>query len=294
MRILVTGGGGQVARSIAERARFAQSVEVISADRSFLDITDVPSIAPVMDRIAPNIVINAAAYTAVDKAETDPHAFAVNADGAGALASAAEAAGARLLHLSTDYVFDGSGQAPRDESAPTGPINAYGRSKLAGEVAVRSEKPDATIIRTSWLFSPFGTNFVRSMVAAATQRPVLEVVADQVGNPTSGLDLADALLAIARSWREGNVMGRGETYHIAGTGFASWADVAEAVMEECAAQGRPAARIERIRSADWPTAARRPLNSQLDCGKAAADFGIVMPDWQSSLGPIVARIEAPE
>ena len=230
------------------------------------------------------MVVNAAAFTAVDAAEEEEaRAFAINAAGAGEAARFAAEAGARFIHISTDYVFDGSGNAERDESAPTGPLGAYGRSKLAGEEAVRAAAPDALILRTAWVYSPFGHNFVRTMMKLAQGRDELRVVADQRGNPTSALDLADGILVAARS-------GDGGVYHLAGTGSASWAEFAEAIMDECRRLGLPAAKIVPIPTAEYPTPAKRPMNSMLDSSRFAERFGFVMPDWRSSLRIVVERL----
>jgi dTDP-4-dehydrorhamnose reductase len=284
MKLLVIGKNGQVAQSVVERATASADLEIRSFGREVVDLERPQTIASAIASEHPDVVINAAAFTGVDAAEEEEErAFAVNSAGAGEAARASAAAGARFIHLSTDYVFDGSGSGARDESAPTGPLGAYGRSKLAGEEAVRAADPRALILRTAWVHSPFGHNFVRTMMKAASGRDELRVVADQRGNPTSALDLADAILAAARA-------GDGGLYHLAGTGSASWAEFAEAIMGQCRRLGLSAAKIVPIPSTDYPTPARRPMNSMLDSRRFEERFGFTMPDWRSSLRIVVERL----
>ncbi|MES2902604.1 MAG: dTDP-4-dehydrorhamnose reductase [Pseudomonadota bacterium] len=285
MKILVTGRHGQLARSLAELGGEA----VTLAGRPELDLA-IPGSARVAILAArPTLVINAAAFTAVDLAETEEEAaHRINVDAAEEVAAAAAELGAPVIHISTDYVFDGRASAPYAETDATNPLGVYGRTKLAGEEAVRAANPRHLILRTSWLFSPFGKNFVSTMLALGRQRDRLSVVADQHGNPTSALDLADAILLVARRWAEGDRTGLGQTYHLAGSGIASWFDLAVAVQQE-AATGTP---VSPITTADWPTPAARPAYSALDSGKFARDFGHVLPDWRVSLAPIIARLAA--
>ena len=280
MKILVTGRHGQLAQSLAKCG--GERVQLIG--RPELDLAIPGSARTAIRGVVPDLIVNAAAFTAVDLAETEQAgAMRINAAAAGEIA----ALGIPLIHLSTDYVFDGAATTPYVETAPTAPINIYGRTKLAGEEAVRAASPDHLILRTSWLVSPFGRNFVRSMVELGQQRDTLSVVADQHGNPTSALDLAEAILAIADTG-----LTPGQTYHLAGTGIASWFDLAVAVQDELTRLGRRSARIIPITTADWPTPARRPTYSALDSGKVARDFGVTMPDWRASLRPIVERLVA--
>lgn len=289
MKILVTGHHGQLALSLAGQAGLDDGLQVLLVGRPNLDLAVAGSSRSAIVAARPNLVINAAAFTAVDLAETETAlAGWINDEAAGEIASAACEVGAPVIHISTDYVFDGQATEPYAETAATGPINAYGRSKLAGEESVRAANPDHLILRTSWLISPFGKNFVRTMVELGRQRDTLLVVADQYGNPTSALDLADAILAIARRWAAGDRTGKNETYHLAGSGVASWFDLAVAVQEEAG----NAAKVAPITTADWPTAAARPAYSALDSSKFARDFGHVMPEWPASLRPIVARLIA--
>lgn len=286
MKILVIGKEGQLARSLAERAEALSDVELVAMGRDRIDIEQPASLIEAIAVGKPDVVINTAAYTAVDDSEDDAaRAFAINAAGAGEAAKASAAAGIRFIHLSTDYVFDGSGSVARDESAPTGPLGVYGRSKLAGEQAVRAADPDALIVRTAWLYSPFGRNFVATMINAAKTHDELRVVDDQRGNPTNALDLADAILAAAhKGWSSGDL------FHVAGTGDTSWAGLAEAIMAECERLGLPTAQIVPIPSVDYPTRAERPRNSMLDCRRFQERFGFNMPEWRESLLPVVARL----
>ena len=286
MRLLVLGETGQLAQSLLERAGAASDIEAKALGRGAIDFERPETLAEAICAERPEVVVNAAAYAAVDAAEDEEaRAFAVNAVGAGEAARASADIGAAFIHTSTDYVFDGSGEDARDEQAPTAPLGAYGRSKLAGEDSVRAAHPGALIVRTAWLYSPFGHNFVHTMMNAARERDELRVVADQRGNPTSALDLADGLLAAARQgWSDG------ATFHLAGNGVASWAEFADAIMDECRRLGLPAARIVPIPTSDYPTRARRPENSMLDSGRFQERFRFAMPDWRTSLGAVVRRL----
>lgn len=283
MKILVTGRNGQLAQSLAER----DGDDIMLAGRPEFDLAVAGSARTAILAARPDLVVNAAAFTAVDLAETEQAlAHRINADAAGEVAGAAYEVGIPVIQISTDYVFDGLKSAPHLETDATNPVNAYGRSKLAGEDSVRSANPDHLILRTSWLISPFGKNFVRTMVNLGQQRDRLSVVADQYGNPTSALDLADAILVVARRWKTGDRTGLGQTYHLAGTGIASWYDLAATVQQEAG----NATKVVPIATADWPTSATRPVYSALDSTKFARDFGHNMPDWRASLGPIVKRL----
>lgn len=291
MKVLVTGKQGQLVQSLLERASHFPEVVLISVGRPELDLAAPDTIASAIANAAPDLVINAAAYTAVDQAEDEPDAaFRINAAAAGEVAAAARAAGARLIQLSTDYVFDGRSDAPYAEEAATGPTGVYGRSKLEGERLVLAAHPQAAIVRTAWVYSPFGKNFVRTMLALAETRDALSVVADQHGNPSSALDIADGLLTMAQSWARGGDTGSGETYHLAGTGRASWFDLAEAVFADSCAGGGPFASVNPIATSDYPTRAARPANSELDCARLECDFGYRMPPWRASVTPVVGRL----
>jgi len=289
MRVLVTGRDGQLARSLAERVQRHPGVALQAMGRPEFDLLIAGSAAKAIIKARPDIVIHAAAYTAVDQAEDEPEiAFRVNAAAAGEVAAAARQAGARLIHISTDYVFDGAAATPYREDAPTNPLGVYGRSKLAGEEQVRAAHPDHVIVRTAWVYSPFGRNFVKTMMGLAASRDSVQVVADQHGNPSSALDLADGLLAILGKWQAGGSEGRGRTYHLAGTGIASWFALARLLAEH----GGTATRVEPIATTDWPTRAPRPAYSALDSGRFAADFGFRMPAWQESARATLARLRA--
>lgn len=267
---------------------------VIPIGRPELDLAQPDGVRQALANTQPDCIVNAAAYTAVDKAEAEPElAMRINGEGAGAVAAAAAAIGVPLVQLSTDYVFDGMAPRPWLETDPTGPLSAYGRSKLAGEEAVAASGADWTILRTAWVYSPYGANFVKTMLRLAESRDELGVVADQLGSPTSAPDLAAAIIAIAKALaaRPGDASLRG-VFHAAGTGEASWADLAETVFAASAALGGPSAAVRRIATSDYPTPARRPSNSRLDCSLLAARHGLRLPPWQESVRSCVAALLA--
>lgn len=289
MTVLVTGAGGQVGQALqAELAAAAWPFAALP--RAALDIADPAAIRAALARIRPSAVVNLAAWTAVDRAEAEPEAAArVNRVGAGLLAEAAAEAGIPLIHLSTDFVFGGSppGNPPRpwrEEDEPA-PLNAYGAGKLAGERAVLAACPQAIVLRTAWIFSPFGRNFVRTILRAARQGGPLRVVADQYGSPTGAGDLAAAIHATLRRLREGGPLRYG-LYHFAGTPPASWHDLASAAVAEAGL----ACRVEPIATADWPTPATRPAWSALDSSRFAKAFGLAPPDWRRALRATVATL----
>ena len=291
MRIVVTGKDGQIARSLVERAAGTE-LEIITLGRPQLDLAGpAEAIVGAIEGANPEIIVSAAAYTAVDKAESESElAFAVNEQGARAVAQAAKLMGVPLVHVSTDYVFDGSKDAPYVEEDATDPTGVYGASKLAGEKAVLDEHSDTAILRTSWVYSPFGANFVKTMLRLAGDRDQVSVVSDQRGNPTSALNIADGILRVAR-----NLVGSADqdlrgVFHMTAAGEASWAEFAEAIFAASAGAGGPAARVRYIGTADYPTAARRPANSRLDCSKLARVHGVRLPDWHSSVKEVVSRL----
>lgn len=294
MRIAVTGREGQVVRALLERGP-ARGHDIVALGRPDLDLaTGAVEIERTLADAAPDAVVSAAAYTAVDKAESEAElAFTVNRDGAAAVAAAAQRADVPLIHLSTDYVFDGRLDRPYREDDATGPTGVYGASKLAGEQAVLAANDQATLLRTAWVYSPFGGNFIKTMLRLAADRDEVGVVDDQRGNPTSAHDIADAVLTVAENLaRDEDLRMRG-LFHLAGTGDASWADVAEAVFARSRDRGGPNAAVRRITTADYPTPARRPANSRLDCAKLAEAHGIRLPRWQDSLVMVVDRLVAP-
>jgi dTDP-4-dehydrorhamnose reductase len=291
MRIVVTGTNGQVALSLRERAA-AHGVDVVLVGRPLLDFEKPATIGPALAAAEPDLVVNAAAFTAVDRAESEEAtAMRINCEAAGEVAATAARLGAPIIHLSTDYVFDGGLDRPYRETDPVGPTGAYGRSKLAGEEAVAAATDNHVILRTAWVYSPFGKNFVRTMLALGHTRLAVRVVADQIGNPSYALDIADGIFAVAAALAEApkDASLRG-VFHMAGQGAASWADLAEATFQAAAALGGARLRVERIGSADYPTPARRPANSQLDCGKLYRRYGVALPDWRESVKLCVARL----
>jgi dTDP-4-dehydrorhamnose reductase len=291
MKVLVTGSEGQLARSLAERAAAFTQLDIRLVGRPELDLERPETIAPALDAAAPDVIINAAAYTAVDQAEDEPErAMKVNAEAAGALATAMRRRGGRFVQISTDYVFDGRAGQPYREESPVGPLGVYGRTKLAGEEAVRHAHPEAAIIRTAWVYSPFGRNFVATMMRLAEERDEVAVVADQKGSPTSALDLATGVLTMVDEWADGGKTGLGGTYHLAGSGAATWHQVAAQVFEELQSLGRKAPALRPIGTGEWPTRAARPANSVLDSASFVRAFGYTMPDWRSSVRETVRRL----
>ena len=294
MRIAVTGRTGQLVQSLLAQAEIA-GVTVIPVGRPELDLARPESVRQALAATKPDCIVNAAAYTAVDKAEAEPDlAMHINGEGAGEVASTAAAFGVPLVQISTDYVFDGLAPRPWLESDPTGPLSSYGRSKLSGEEAVMASGADWTILRTAWVYSPYGANFVKTMLRLAESRDEIGVVSDQLGSPTSAPDLAEAIIAVAKALvaHPGDAALRG-VFHAAGMGEASWADLAEAVFAASAALGRPSARVRRIATVDYPTPARRPANSRLDGSLLAARHGLRLPPWQYSVQTCVATLLAP-
>ncbi len=289
MKLVVTGRQGQLARSLAQRAQPGMDLHFVA--RPEVDLVIPGAVAEAIRAERPDVVVNAAAYTAVDRAEDEPElALRINADAAGEAAAAAAVVGAAIVQVSTDYVFDGTAGRPYREGDAVAPLGVYGRTKLTGEEQVRAANPRHAILRTAWVFSPFGRNFVRSMMAAAEVRPELTVVDDQRGSPTSALDLADAVLALLRLWNEGRSTGFGETYHVAGSGVASWCELARCTMVECARLKLSSVPVRPITTADWPTRAARPTFSALDSSRFAEATGFVMPDWRASLRKVVEQL----
>ena len=278
--ILVFGRNGQVATELARQG------DVVTLGRDAADLSDPAACAAAIAAHAPRLVINAAAYTAVDKAESEPDlAHVVNADAPSAMARACADQGVPFLHISTDYVFDGTGTAPWSPGDPVDPQNAYGRSKLAGEVAVAEAGGQWAVLRTAWVFSAHGANFVKTMLRLAEARDHLTVVADQVGCPTPAGDIAGALLRMGAAMEAGQ---GGGVYHFGGQPAVSWADFARAIF---AAAGKDM-RIEDIPTSAYPTPAARPMNSRLDCAALETDFGISAPDWRAGLRAVLKEVGA--
>ncbi len=285
--ILVTGGSGQLARALGRAA--GNRVQVVG--RPELDFDRPETIDAAFARMRPRLVINAAAWTAVDAAESDEAAaFRANAEAPARLARLCAESGAALVHVSTDYVFDGAKGAPYLETDPTNPTGAYGRSKLAGEIAVREAHPGAVILRTAWVYAEHGKNFVLTMLNAGRRMPRLRVVGDQRGCPTNADDLARAVLGVSLALL-GNPPGKlGGTYNACGAGETTWHGFATAIFAAAAPHGWPQPQIEAIATADWPTLAKRPADSRLDCGKLRQTFGLALPHWRPSLNRAVAAI----
>ncbi|WP_424140554.1 dTDP-4-dehydrorhamnose reductase [Roseomonas chloroacetimidivorans] len=294
MRVLVAGRTGQLAIELLNRLP-RDGHAVVAQEAPELDLTDPASIALAVEKAAPEAIINAAAYTAVDKAESQRDlAFAVNATGAGLLAEAAARRNLPFVHVSTDYVFPGDGGAPYTEDAPTDPIGVYGESKLAGEQAVLAANPRSIILRTAWVCSPHGHNFVKTMLRLGQEREALSVVADQHGAPTFAADLADAIARIlprlATAAAGDEAFG---VFHLTGQPWTTWHGFAQAIFEEAGRRRRPVPRLFAITTADYPTPARRPADGRLDCGRIARVHGIQAADWRRSLSRCLDALIGP-
>lgn len=282
MKVLVFGQTGQVARELARRLPADMQAEFLG--RAEADLANPSACAAAIAARTCDVVINAAAWTAVDKAETEEDAaLLVNGAAPTAMAQAAAAKGVPFLHISTDYVFDGAGDQPFVVDHPVAPLGAYGRTKLAGENGVRSAGGAALILRTSWVVSAHGANFVKTMLRLGRERESLNVVADQIGGPTPAAAIADALYTAARAMHAGH---KGGTYHFSGAPDCSWADFARAIMK----QAGLACQINDIPAAMYPTPAKRPANSRMDCSALARDFGIDRPDWRLGLTDILQEL----
>jgi len=291
VRLVVTGRDGQVAASLLEAGQAHAGVEVVAIGRPELDLARPETIVDAIALAKPDVVVSAAAYTAVDLAEDEPDlAFAVNATGAGKVAEAAARLGVPVIHLSTDYVFDGSASRPYLETDATAPLGVYGASKLAGEQAVAAAGPRHLILRTAWVYSPFGKNFAKTMLRLAADRDEISVVADQWGNPTSALDIADAILHAAAMLHGDKGVSAFGTYHVAGTGETNWSGFARHILDTSQASGGSWADVRDIATKDYPTKARRPANSRLSSAKFAAVFGWSAPEWRESTERVVRRI----
>ncbi len=287
--ILVLGGSGQVGTALG-RLALPKGVGLVAPPRSTCDLADSASVAATVAARPWAAVINAAAYTAVDRAETEiAAAWTLNALGPAVLAEATARAGIPLVHVSTDYVFSGALDRPYREDDPIGPIGVYGASKEGGEQAVRTAHPRHAILRTAWLVSPYGTNFLKTMLRLAAEREEIRVVADQIGCPTSADDVAEALLAAALRLADDPAAPTG-TFHAVNAGETTWAGFASAIMAASAARGGPSARIVPITTADYPTPARRPANSRLATDRLAAAFDIRLRPWQEATEAIVAEL----
>lgn len=288
MKILITGCNGQVGHCLVKQLE--GKAEVLAVDKEQLDITDQAAVFSVVSEFVPDYIINAAAHTAVDKAEQEVDlSFAINRDGPMYLAEAAESCGAVMLHISTDYVFDGTGEAPYEESDAVGPQGVYGQSKLAGEQAVAKACAEHLILRTAWVFGEHGNNFVKTMLRLGQDRDALSIVGDQIGGPTYAGDIASALITMI-DYIEKEGAPQWGVYHFSGMPYASWYEFAEQIF--LAAKNKSVLtqtpNLTSIPTSAYPTPAKRPANSRLDCEKIDQQFGIKPSDWQASLDNIQA------
>jgi dTDP-4-dehydrorhamnose reductase len=292
MRLFVIGGEGQVARSLREVASRNDNIVFGFGARPDLDLLRPASIAKALADFRPDLVVNPAAYTAVDKAESEPdRAFALNRDGARAVAAAAADRGVPVIHLSTDYVFDGKKKEPYSETDPVGPQGVYGRSKLEGELAVAEANPRHIVLRTAWVYAPFGGNFVRTMLRLMAERDRLRVVDDQSGCPTYAPDIAGAIIAIAQKWADS---GWHSTYtrvtHIAGPDVRTWCGFAREIVQGAAERGGRPIPVDPISTSDYPTPATRPANSCLSSERLEALFGVRLRPLKNSLADCLDRL----
>jgi len=292
--IFVAGATGQVAHALVAAAR-RRGLPLVAHGRPAIDLERPEGIGATIVAARPIAIVNAAAYTAVDKAESEPErALAVNRDGAAALARAAAILDVPFIHLSTDYVFAGDKATAYVEADPTAPASAYGRSKLAGEQAVAAAHAKSVVLRTAWVYGPHGANFVRTMLRLAGERDELRVVDDQRGSPTAAPDIAEAILAIvATIGRTGWQESYAGVFHLTGGGETTWCGFARTIMAEAAARGARSVPVTAIGTADFPTPARRPANSRLDAGRLAEVFGIRLPPWQESLAATLDELIGP-
>jgi len=282
MRILVCGRNGQVARALHGALEGLGDVQLLGRER--LDLAQPALLREQLRTHAPDLIINAAAYTAVDNAENEPDlAFAINAEGPRVLAEEAERLGAPLIHYSTDYVFDGRKATPYDEEDEPDPLSVYGRSKMSGEQAIRKVGAEHLILRTSWVYSLHGRNFLLTMQRLLQERAQLKVVDDQIGAPTWAATIAASTRALIERWQNGQA-GAWGTYHLTAQGETSWFGFAQAIGEQLEARGLPcAAELLPIPSSEYPTPAKRPLNSRLDCSRLAREWQVSQPHWHDAL-----------
>ncbi len=286
--LLVFGAGGQVGQELLALAA-ARDLPVTGVTRAQADIADADAVAVLIHATRPRLIVNAAAYTAVARAESEPHAAqAGNVTGPTVLARAADAAGVPLLHLSTDYVFDGSKHGAYTEDDPIAPLGVYGRTKAEGEARVRAAATRHVILRTAWVYGAYGNNFLKTMLRLAGERDRLRVVGDQHGCPTATIDIAEAILAVDRAFAEGrHTYG---TLHFAGTGDTSWHGFAEAIVAAQASRTGCNPPVDAITTAEYPTPARRPVNSRLASDRFADVYGYRAAPWRDRVGEVVARL----
>jgi dTDP-4-dehydrorhamnose reductase len=281
MKVLINGRNGQVSHELQRRLGGVGELIVLGRDQ--LDLAQPDQIRRQVQNIRPDLIINAAAHTAVDLAESEPQAaFAINAIAPGILAEEALALDIPLIHYSTDYVFDGLKAGPYNEDDRPNPLGVYGKSKLAGEQAIRDVQDKHLILRTSWVYSTHGRNFLLTMQRLLQEKPELRVVADQIGAPTWAGTIANSTLALIEHWQANEEANWG-TYHLSAQGETSWFGFAQAIGKALRQQGKPCAALLPIPSSDYPTPAARPLNSRLDCSRLQRDWGVSQPDWQTAL-----------
>ncbi|MFJ4056048.1 dTDP-4-dehydrorhamnose reductase [Pseudomonas sp. NPDC089743] len=281
MRVLVCGHNGQVAQALKTQLAGLGEVHLLGRDQ--LDLAQPEALREPLRQLAPALIINAAAYTAVDQAESEPDtAFAINGQAPGVLAEEALRLGAPLIHYSTDYVFDGEKATPYTEQDVPNPLGVYGRSKLAGEQAIAAVGGEHLILRTSWVYSLHGRNFLLTMQRLLQEKPQLRVVDDQIGAPTWATTIAHSTRLLIERWQAGGA-GAWGTYHLTAQGQTSWFGFAQAIGEQLKARGLPCAELLPIPSSDYPTPARRPANSRLDCSRLAHEWGVTLPHWQQAL-----------
>lgn len=281
MRVLVCGHNGQVAQALKTQLAGLGEIHLLGRDQ--LDLAQPEALREPLRQLAPGLIINAAAYTAVDQAETEPDtAFAINAQAPGVLAEEALRLGAPLIHYSTDYVFDGEKATPYNEQDVPNPLGVYGRSKLAGEQAIAAVGGAHLILRTSWVYSLHGRNFLLTMQRLLQEIPQLRVVDDQIGAPTWATTIALSTRVLIERWQAGRA-GAWGTYHLAAQGQTSWFGFAQAIGEQLKARGLPCAELLPIPSSEYPTPARRPANSRLDCSRLAREWDVTLPHWQQAL-----------
>jgi len=281
MKILLLGQHGQVSREL--QLLLESRHELIVLGREQLDLADTDNLRDAVRRLQPQLIINAAAHTAVDAAESEPEAaFAINATAPGVLAEEAAALNVPLIHYSTDYVFDGSKASAYDEDDAPNPLGVYGRSKLAGEQAIAAVGGKHLILRTSWVYSLHGRNFLLTMQRLLQEREQLSVVADQIGAPTWAGSIAAATVQLVERWQQRQTAAWG-VYHFSARGETSWFGFAEAIAAQLQAQGKTVAQLTPIATTQYPTPARRPLNSRLDCSRLERDWGVRLPDWHAGL-----------
>lgn len=277
--ILVFGASGQLGREVLALAG-ARDIEATGCNRARADVTDFASVKAAILAVKPRLVLNAAAYTAVDRAESEPEAaYAANAVGAETIARAAALQQTPVIQISTDYVFDGTKRGAYVETDPIAPLGVYGQTKAAGDAMVRQANPRHFILRTAWVYGPFGANFLKTVLRLSRERAELRIVADQHGCPTATHDLAEAVFAIDRALARG--IGAAGTYHFAGDGATTWHEFASAIIEAQAQATGRRPKVSAIATADYPTPARRPANSELDSSLFASVFGYRARDWQT-------------